>query len=101
MILREVLVPRQSLEPGLFFLCFVEDFDDFLNRGLLQLFATPAQVLAEANGGVLHALVRFLGTADQNEMLASSQPPVSILIIQPQTDKSYDLTLFPIVFTWH
>jgi hypothetical protein len=26
---------------------------------------------------------------------------VSILVIQPQTHKSYDLTLFPIVFTWH
>jgi hypothetical protein len=79
----------------------VEDFDDFLNRRLLQFFAAPAQIFPEANGRVLHALVRFLGTADQNEVLTSGQPPVSILVIQPQTHKSYDLTLFPIVFTWH
>ena len=89
------------LEVKRLFLGFMEDFKDFLGRRLFQRFSPAAKILVEANGGILHAFVCFLGAADEKEVLAVRQPPMPILVIQPQANKAHDLSIFSAVLAWH
>ena len=53
---------------------------------LLERLAPLLQVLAEADRGLLHLLVRFRRAADQNHLLGAGDPLVAVLAVEPDAD---------------
>jgi hypothetical protein len=80
---------------------FIEDFDNLLDRCVLELLAAELKGRGESDGGILHALVRLLGTANEKEMITSGEALVSVLIVQPHTEETHDATLGPISVICH
>jgi hypothetical protein len=79
----------------------VKDFENLLDGRLLEVFPAESQGCGELDGRILHALVRFRGTANEKEMLASGEPLMSVLIVQPHAEETHDTTLFPILVVRH
>jgi len=73
---------------------FVKDFDDFLDGGLFQGLAPALQRFRKSDGCVLHALVRFAGAANQQEVFVLREPLVTVLVIQTDADEPDDSMVF-------
>jgi len=69
----------------------VQQLHHLLRGQLRQRLAALFQRLVEANGHVLHLLVRLLGAADQDKVFGARQALVAVLVVQPDADKSQHL----------
>jgi hypothetical protein len=88
----------QQLMAG-FFVCFVEQVNDFFQFNILKGFATLVQDFGKMNGCILHPLMRIQGTAQQKEIFAPGNAMISILVVETHPQKTDQLTFFLILFT--
>ena len=80
---------------------FPKDLKDLLHGGLLKLFAAALQRFGEFDGGILHPLVRLVGTTNEKKMLAAREPLVSVLVVQPKAEETHHATVIPILVLRH
>jgi hypothetical protein len=74
--------------------------DDLFDRELLKRLAETVQGLIELDRGVLHALVRALGTADQKEMVRPGDSMLTV-VVETNAEKPYHLTFVFLGFSGH
>lgn len=60
----------------------VQQLDDLFHRRFREGFSPFFQGFGEADGDVLHVFMRFLGAADQKKFFALGDAPVSIRVIE-------------------
>src|SRR5262245_49209932 len=70
---------------------FIEEFEDFFQRGLVEALAALVQALLEADGRVLHLLVRFFRAADQEKVFAAGQALMSVLVVKAHAQEAEQL----------
>jgi hypothetical protein len=78
-----------------------KQIDDHFERGILKRLAQASQRLIEANGGILHPLVGFLRSADQEKVVGASDPMFSVALIETDAEKANNLALFTRLFGGH
>jgi hypothetical protein len=75
--------------------------DDHFERGILKRLAQASQRLIESNGSILHPLVRFLRSADQEKMVGAGDTMFSVALIETDAEKANNLALFATLFGGH
>src|SRR5437773_6872006 len=79
----------------------VQEIDDLFRRGVPQPLASLLERFRQANGDILHALVRLFGAAQEHELFALSNPLMAVVIIESKTEQTDDFRLRGGVFAWH
>jgi hypothetical protein len=75
--------------------------DDHFERGILKRLAQASQRLIEANGGILHPLVSFLRSADQEKVVGAGDTMFAVALIETDAEKANNLALFATLFGGH
>src|SRR6516162_7212535 len=80
----------------------VQQVDHFLDGSFWQAFALLLQGIGKTHGNVLHGFVRFLGAADQEELVTARDAFVPAGVVKPnsQQAKNFRLAWLPVVDHW-
>ena len=63
------------------------DVAKFRHRGVLKPLALPVEMLVDLNRRFLHYGMGFLGTADEDKIIATSQPSMAIVVVEGDAQK--------------
>jgi len=66
---------------------FIDNFGEFARIDVLQAFVSSFQFLKRFEDGLGHAAVSLVGTADKDELFASGDTFVAVLIIQTDAEQ--------------
>ncbi len=87
-------LPRQSGQAAPKLLGFADrianlltDVAEFRDRNVFEPFPFAIELFIDLHGGFLHHGMRIVAAADEEEVLATSQPGVAVVVIQPEPQK--------------
>ena len=66
----------------------VADIAEFVDGDVVEAFSAAVEMLVDFDGCLLHDGVSFLAAAEQDEILATGEPGVPVVVIKSQPQQS-------------